>query len=71
VTAALKLLHKKKALTVAYGTDGGVLTELENKIVCGPGNIAQAHTKNEWISLEQLHLGSEVYTKMIQHWCCD
>ena len=71
VTASLKLLHKKKALTVAYGTDGGVLTELENKIVCGPGNIAQAHTKNEWISLEQLHRGSEVYTKLIQHWCCN
>ena len=70
VTASLGLLHKKKALTVAYGTDGGVLTGLENKIVCGPGNIAQAHTKNEWISLEQLHQGSEVYSKMIRHWCC-
>ena len=70
VTASLGLLHKKKAITVAYGTDGGVLTGLENKIVCGPGNIAQAHTKNEWISLEQLHLGSEVYSKMVRHWCC-
>ena len=70
VTASLKLLHKKKALTVAYGTDGGVFTELEDKIVCGPGNIAQAHTKDEWISLEQLHLGSEIYSKMVRHWCC-
>jgi len=70
VTDALRLLHKKNARTVAYGTDGGIFTELENKIVCGPGNIAQAHTKNEWISLEQLHLGSEVYSKMITHWCC-
>ncbi len=70
VASALKLLHKKNALTVPFGTDGGVLAELENKIVCGPGNIAQAHTKNEWISLEQMHQGTEVYSKMIRHWCC-
>lgn len=71
ITTSLKLMHKQKARTVAYGTDGGVLNELENKIVCGPGNIAQAHTKNEWISLEQLHQGTEVYSKMIRHWCCE
>lgn len=70
VKQSLQLVHKKKARTVAYGTDGGVFSDLENKIVCGPGSIAQAHTKNEWISLEQLHLGADVYTKMIQHWCC-
>ena len=70
VLDALKLVHKRKSKTAAFGTDGGVLTELEDKIICGPGSIAQAHTKNEWISLEQLHLGTEVYSKMIRHWCC-
>lgn len=69
VKQSLKLVHKKNARTVAYGTDGGVFGDLKDMIVCGPGNIAQAHTKNEWISLEQLHLGAEVYTKMIRHWC--
>ena len=71
VRQSLRLVHKKSPRTVAFGTDASVLGELQDKIVCGPGNIAQAHTKNEWISLEQLHLGTEAYTKMIQHWCCN
>ena len=70
VEASLKLANRKTAKTVSYGTDGGFFTELEDKIVFGPGSIQQAHTHNEWISLEQLKLGTELYRKMIQHWCC-
>lgn len=70
VTEALKLANQKSAQTVSYGTDGGFFTELENKIVFGPGSIEQAHTHNEWISTEQLQLGTEMYRKMIEHWCC-
>lgn len=70
VCDALKLAHRKQSNTVSYGTDGGVFTEIENKIVLGPGSIAQAHTADEWISLEQLNLGTEMYQKMIRHWCC-
>ena len=70
VQQALKLAHRPKPKTVSYGTDGGVFTELENKIVFGPGSIAQAHTVNEWISIEQLSLGTDLYAKMIRNWCC-
>lgn len=70
VQQSLKLAVRQKSHTVSYGTDGGKLDELENKIIFGPGNIAQAHTENEWISLEQLKLGTEMYSKMIRHWCC-
>ena len=70
VQESLKLVHRKEASTVSYGTDGGVFSELENLIVCGPGNIAQAHTRDEWIAIEQLTLGAELYTKMIERWCC-
>jgi acetylornithine deacetylase len=70
VKQSLELVHGKSAKTAAFGTDGGVLGELNDKIVCGPGNIKQAHTKNEWIGLEQLHRGTEVFAKMIAHWCC-
>jgi acetylornithine deacetylase len=70
VQQALKLAHQPKSKSVSYGTDGGMLTELDQKIVFGPGSIAQAHTRNEWISLEQLSLGTEMYAKMIRHWCC-
>ena len=30
-------------------------------VVFGPGDIAQAHTKDEWIDLEQVHLAAEAY----------
>ena len=67
---ALKIAHRTVPRTVCFGTDGGVFGELENLIVFGPGNIAQAHTRDEWIAIEQLTLGSEMFTKMIEHWCC-
>jgi acetylornithine deacetylase len=67
---ALKLTHRSTPATVSYGTDAGVLGDLQNLIVCGPGSIAQAHTRDEWISIEQLTLGNEMYTRMIERWCC-
>ncbi len=33
-------------------------------IVLGPGNIAQAHVVDEWVSLEQLQRALEIYTKL-------
>ena len=70
VQECLRLTHRPRSKTVSYGTDGGVFTEIENKIVFGPGSIEQAHTVNEWISLEQLSLGTAMYHKMIERWCC-
>ena len=70
VRQSLLLAHRQKSKTVSYGTDGGTFSEIENKIVFGPGSIDQAHTVDEWIALEQLDLGTEMYTKMIRHWCC-
>ncbi len=71
VQQTLQLANRSSAKTVSYGTDGGVFTELENKIVFGPGSIQQAHTHDEWISLEQLAAGASMYKKMIEHWCCN
>lgn len=35
-------------------------------VVLGPGDISQAHTIDEWISLEQLHRGVEVYEALMR-----
>ena len=70
VQQALQLARRPKSKTVSYGTDGVMFSEIENKIVFGPGSIDQAHTIDEWIALEQLELGTEMYSKMIRHWCC-
>ena len=34
-------------------------------IVLGPGNIAQAHVVDEWVSLEQLERALQIYTKLV------
>jgi len=34
-------------------------------IVLGPGNIAQAHAVDEWVSIEQLELALQLYTKLV------
>lgn len=55
--------------TVCYSTDGGQLTALKQLMVCGPGDIEQAHTADEWITLEQLDRGIETYARAIQRFC--
>ena len=69
VREVLQLADRDTATTVCYGTDGGMFTQLANMVVIGPGDIAQAHTWDEFIDLEQLELGTDLYARMIQHWC--
>lgn len=66
----LDLTAQSVSRTVPYGTDGAVFTELRNVAVLGPGDIAQAHTDDEWISLEQLEKGTRLYEQAIRRWCC-
>jgi acetylornithine deacetylase len=36
-------------------------------VVFGPGDIAQAHTAEEWIDIENLHAAAAVIRRLIQH----
>ena len=58
-----------RAQTVCYGTDGGEFSELSQRVVFGPGDIAQAHTSDEWIHLDQLARGIDRYAAAIRRWC--
>jgi len=69
VQEVLRLAGRAAAQTVAYGTDGAMLGELKNILVFGPGDIAQAHTHDEWIDLAQLELGTSMYARLIEHFC--
>ena len=71
VADMLDLAGKTTPQTVCYGTDGAMFTDLKNLVVIGPGDIAQAHTHDEWIALEQLEKGTDLYTAAIRRWCCD
>lgn len=70
VLEMLDLAGKSAPRTVCYGTDGAMFTDLKNLVVFGPGDVAQAHTHDEWIALEQLEQGTELYAAAVQRWCC-
>jgi acetylornithine deacetylase len=47
---------------VPYGTDAGPLGESGLPcLVFGPGDIAQAHTKDEWVELDQVRMAADAY----------
>ncbi len=47
---------------VPYGTDAGPLGAAGLPcLVFGPGDIAQAHTKDEWVELDQVRLAAEYF----------
>lgn len=50
---------------VPYGTDAGPLGAGGLPcLVFGPGDIAQAHTRDEWIELDQVRLAAEAYYQL-------
>jgi acetylornithine deacetylase len=59
-------LHgKHEVAAVPYGTDASTIaTAGIPSVVFGPGDIAQAHTCDEWIALDQLDVASEVYYRL-------
>ncbi|QDT55113.1 Acetylornithine deacetylase [Caulifigura coniformis] len=66
---ALALAERGTSSTVAYATDGAMFGAMKQLCVLGPGDIAQAHTNDEWIELDQLRLGTGLYARMIEKWC--
>lgn len=70
VQQCLKFSDNKQPRTVSYGTDGAWYYELKNAVVMGPGSIAQAHTHDEWLELTEFDRGTDIYSRMIDHWCC-
>ena len=56
-----------QCIGVPYGTDAAVLSvDGVPTVVFGPGDIAQAHTKDEWVSIEQLIQASDVLFDFIK-----
>ncbi|MDN0077646.1 acetylornithine deacetylase [Crenobacter sp. SG2303] len=53
---------------IAFGTEGGLFAERCGipTVVCGPGNIAQAHQPDEWLALNQLLACDTMLDKLVQ-----
>ncbi len=66
----LQITGQKESKTVCYATDAAVLQRLKKLMICGPGSIEQAHRNDEWIALDQLNRGTDIYERAFRHWAC-
>ena len=52
--------------SVGFGTDAGVFSAHGIPgVVFGPGSIAQAHTANEWVAIEQVEGASAIFERLL------
>lgn len=70
VEIARRATGARQAETVGFGTDAFAFMDDVELVVLGPGDIAQAHTENEYISLPELRGAVDVYGQMIDAHCC-
>ena len=55
LSLALKLAGQNETFAVSYATEASLFHQVGAlSVVCGPGDIAQAHTANEWIEIAEL-----------------
>jgi acetylornithine deacetylase len=55
VALALKLAGENQTSAVSYATEAGLFQAAHvPSVVCGPGDIAQAHTADEWIAISEI-----------------
>ena len=69
IQVALAATNLPAAETVPFGTEAAIFKDYAQLVILGPGDIAQAHTKGEWIDLGQLNNAVDVYRYMIDHFC--
>ncbi|MBM3644907.1 MAG: acetylornithine deacetylase [Alphaproteobacteria bacterium] len=57
--------------SVVYATEAGIFRKILDvpTVVCGPGDIAQAHQPNEFLLASQLDAGASFMARL-QEWCC-
>jgi acetylornithine deacetylase len=65
---ALALSGENATRVVAYGSEAGLFQEAGiPAVLCGPGNIAQAHQADEFIAIEQIAACERFLRRLIGH----
>ena len=55
---------------VSYGTEAGQFQEAGySAVICGPGDIAQAHQPNEFITISQFNAGQKFMERLVKRLC--
>jgi acetylornithine deacetylase len=69
---AKQLTGRNSAEAVSYGTEAGLFQEAGiPAVVCGPGNISQAHKPNEFIEVAQVEACVAFMRRLIDHVAAD
>ncbi|WP_300547608.1 acetylornithine deacetylase [Roseovarius sp.] len=62
-----RLTGRNTTEVVSYGTEAGQFQERDySAIICGPGNIAQAHQPDEYLTVEQFEAGQAFMDGLIE-----
>ncbi|MFP3951651.1 MAG: M20/M25/M40 family metallo-hydrolase [Candidatus Bathyarchaeia archaeon] len=70
IVGILREILDRDPIGVPYYTEAVDYTQAGiPTIVCGPGSISQAHTANEYITLEQLEWGVRTFKELIRRTC--
>lgn len=69
-TLSLMLAQQNESYAVSYGTEAGIFQNADiPTVVCGPGDIAQAHQPNEFITVQQVKACEAFLRRLIEHVC--
>lgn len=68
-----RLAGQNKHGKVGFGTEAGLFQKQVGipTVVCGPGDIAQAHKPNEFITLDQLQKGEAFMARLADYVCSE
>lgn len=71
VTLAKSFAERNDHGKVAFGTEAGLFQGSAGipTVVCGPGDVEQAHRPNEYISLEQVAKCERFFERLMDHVC--
>lgn len=65
-TAINSVRGRHETFAVAFGTDASTIAEANiPAVVFGPGDIAQAHTRDEWIDLAEVDAAAEILYRLV------
>lgn len=71
IPLVLKLAEQNDTFAVSYATEAGLFQDAGvSSVVCGPGDIAQAHTANEWLAEDQL-IACDRFLDRLADWARD
>ncbi|WP_282095332.1 acetylornithine deacetylase [Epibacterium ulvae] len=72
VALARRLSSSQTERVVSFLTEAGLFQQRGYPtVVCGPGDIAQAHQPNEFITLDQVSKGADFMARLVADLCAD